>query len=151
MVSRDAAVGARREASRRVVSTRDGDQWSLFRIWSRCEDAVVHQIRGFVRNNFMRGGKQPILSAKSSVYNWKSTNPLTLLASYPNRHSQLAWSFLACCSMHFVSGNCILPSTTNAKYFACISAVGGTDPKAGLANPKNATCPSGKTGTKICL
>ena len=90
-------------------------------------------------------------SAKSSVYNWKSTNPLTLLASYPKRHSQLAWSFFAWSSMHFVSGKQMRPSTTNAKYFACISAVGGTDPKAGRAKPKNATCPSGKTGTKICL
>ena len=30
---------------------------------------IFHQILGFVRNNFMSGGKQPILSAKSSVYN----------------------------------------------------------------------------------
>ena len=53
--------------------------------------------------------------------------------------------------MHFVSGNVMRPSTTKAKYLACISAVGGTDPKAGRANPKKATWPSGKTGTKICL
>ena len=30
---------------------------------------IFHQIRGFVRNNFMSGGKHPIRSARSSVYN----------------------------------------------------------------------------------
>ena len=42
---------------------------------------IFHQIRGFVRKSFINGGKQPILSAKSSVYSWKSTRPFTRFAS----------------------------------------------------------------------
>ena len=40
-VSRDAAVGTRREVSRRVVSRRGGGRWSFFRVWARFEDAAA--------------------------------------------------------------------------------------------------------------
>ena len=42
---------------------------------------IFHHILGLVKNNIINGGRQPIRSAKSSVYNWKSTRPFTRLAS----------------------------------------------------------------------
>ena len=43
--------------------------WSKYWCIVNGPNIIFHQMRGFVRNNFISGGRQPILSAKSSVYN----------------------------------------------------------------------------------
>mgnify|MGYP004329001647 CR=1 FL=1 len=55
--------------------------WSKYWCIVNGPNMIFHQILGLVKNSFIRGGKHPMRSAKSSVYNWKSTNPLTRFAS----------------------------------------------------------------------